>query len=308
LEGIKFLSRFFDIRAGFTTVLTVIFLSISPAKSIAIAEQNHIGKTEKLQTVRQVTGQLLDAAQIQYKRGLFAQAEKTIAQTQDYQKYLTAEQKRRLDRLSRKTAAALAERKVILEHIEKTDALIRQKQLSQAEEYLKNYKDSVLLQQNEREQITAKLKTLNNLRNEQLKHKTDRHSNNQAPVSEPQPVNDARLLEDMAVPQENDSKSVLEEKNKLRKLNQKKKILQSYRRAVVKQAVADAKYLVNEGKFYRAQQAVELARRAVSKHRLDIGEQLFERYTAQLKELTGQIAQGRARWLGSWESRGAWKL
>ncbi len=88
----------------------------------------------------------------------------------------------------------------------------------------------------------------------------------------------------------------------------KEKILQSYVRAVVRQAISEAQGLLNEGKFYKAQQVVETAHQTINVHRATVGEELSGQYETRLEQLIGQITRGRARWLGSWEGRGAWKL
>jgi hypothetical protein len=80
-----------------------------------------------------------------------------------------------------------------------------------------------------------------------------------------------------------------------------KSIRQSYAMAVVKDAVMKAEIYVDEGKFYRAKEAVKTARQAVNENRRYLGEELFKKYNLKLRQLSNQIYDGRTMWLGSWD-------
>lgn len=82
-----------------------------------------------------------------------------------------------------------------------------------------------------------------------------------------------------------------------------KSIRQSYAMAVVKDAVAKAEIYVEEGKFYRAKEAIKTARQAVNENRHYLGEEIFKEYNLKLRLLSNQIYDGRTMWLGSWGSK-----
>ena len=82
----------------------------------------------------------------------------------------------------------------------------------------------------------------------------------------------------------------------------RKSIRQSYAKAVVKAAVANAQAYIEEGRFYLAKEAVEIARKSIAENRQHLGEDIFKRYDLKLRQLSDQIYDGRTRWLGSWNS------
>lgn len=298
LENIRFWGRSFGVKCGFI-MFAIILLSALPAKSATITPE---GRISKAQTARQVAEQLLCAGEEQFKRGLYTHVERTLTQIQDYEEYLIFGQQKRLERLMIKTRVALAEREVVLRKIQHADILSRQGKLNEARAYLKNAEHSGFLRQKERKQIKEKLNRLNN----SLK---GRAGGNIANFSNKQPSSgDAELSESLKTLQPTDFSPELTEKSNIEEIIRKEKILQSYVRAVVRQAITKAQGLLNEGKFYKAQQVVETARQTMSEHRATVGEKLFGQYETRLEQLIGQITRGRARWLGSWEGRGAWKL
>jgi soluble cytochrome b562 len=78
----------------------------------------------------------------------------------------------------------------------------------------------------------------------------------------------------------------------------KRNIRRSYARAVVEDAIAKVQNHVNEGRFYKAKQALATAKQTLNRNHSHIGDSSFNKYHSQLKRLAEQVARGRARWLG----------
>jgi hypothetical protein len=81
-------------------------------------------------------------------------------------------------------------------------------------------------------------------------------------------------------------------------LSRKERLMQSYARAIVSDAVKEARTAVKEGKYYRAQAVVANANEKMAEYRSDIGEQLYNEYKQKLVDLRTEIESGRSKWLG----------
>ncbi|MHC4125313.1 MAG: hypothetical protein ACYSRR_02525, partial [Planctomycetota bacterium] len=77
-------------------------------------------------------------------------------------------------------------------------------------------------------------------------------------------------------------------------VNHKRNILRSHTKAVVNSVIDQAQNCVNSTQFDEANQKVEDAFRIVNKNQIDIGEDLYELYLKQLKQLSELIANRRA--------------
>ena len=99
-----------------------------------------------------------------------------------------------------------------------------------------------------------------------------------------------------------------EQNERLSATARRRNILRSYATAVVEDAIAKVRNYVNEGRFYRAKQALETAEQALNQNRPHLGDSSFNQYRNQLERLAEQIVKGRALWLGDWDSKSAWKL
>ena len=89
--------------------------------------------------------------------------------------------------------------------------------------------------------------------------------------------------------------------------NSKKKILQSYTKAVINDAVTKAQNYLNQGAFNKAKEIVEAAEETLNKNQAELGDELFRQYNSQLQQLTERIGKERTRWLGAWDTKTAWK-
>jgi len=114
-----------------------------------------------------------------------------------------------------------------------------------------------------------------------------------ARAAEPQEVKQAgkSAIVDAAFP-------LTEENGRVESADRKRNILRSYARAVVEDGIAKSRNYINEGRYYKAKQAIEAAEQALNQSRAHIGDSSFNRYRSQLVQLAEQIVSGRARWLG----------
>jgi len=87
----------------------------------------------------------------------------------------------------------------------------------------------------------------------------------------------------------------------------KTNVIRSYTRAVFNNAVTKSQNYISQCEFDEAKEVVEMAERIVNKNRLRLGNELFGQYSSELKQLTERIIREKARWLGNWEDKGAWK-
>jgi len=85
---------------------------------------------------------------------------------------------------------------------------------------------------------------------------------------------------------------VTEESSYIKVVRRRRNILRSHTRAIVNDAVAKAQSYISQGKFDEAKEAVETAERHVNKNRLHLGDDLFNRYSGELKQLAEKIEQG----------------
>lgn len=110
---------------------------------------------------------------------------------------------------------------------------------------------------------------------------------------------DSNLLEvpnEPAVITINDTK--IKQETYIEAVSRKRKILQSYARAVVENAVVKAQNYLSESKFYQATQAVKKAQSLLDKEKLNLGDELFNHYSSQLEQIVEQTRKGRTKWLG----------
>lgn len=90
--------------------------------------------------------------------------------------------------------------------------------------------------------------------------------------------------------------------------SRKNNLQRSYAVAKIKDGVAKTRTYVNEGKFYKAKETADLAEQLLNENRERLGEEVFAQFSKEIEQLNEEILRGRARWLGSWENRTAWKL
>jgi hypothetical protein len=101
---------------------------------------------------------------------------------------------------------------------------------------------------------------------------------------------------------------VVEPSGRIAADSHRKKLLQSYAKAVINDALAKAQNYLNQGAFNKAKEVLEVAEDALNKNQLELGEALFTQYNSQLQQLTEQVGKEKTRWLGPWDTKTAWRL
>ncbi|MHC4396324.1 MAG: hypothetical protein ACYS1A_11785 [Planctomycetota bacterium] len=298
--------------------------------------EGQVNEVNKRQIIRQVIQNWVEVGAKQYERGFYQQAEKSFLQALEYREYLTAAEHIRIDKLLKKTGAESLGRKRITEYIQTAKELIERGELITARAYLERIKDSKSLSKTERKQIIKSLGKLQSQLNKQKKEITELYKRSvsfyrkgqfekaragfvrvakegfsAAPPgksaedylvqieailkrkAEPQVIKEPSLPSMKAV-----AEPVKKQDRNVEVGGRSKNIRQSYTRAVVEDSVIKAQDYVNQGKFYKAKEALEFAERIVNENRMYLGDEFFRQYSEQLKQLTEVIVEGRKRWLG----------
>ncbi len=111
--------------------------------------------------------------------------------------------------------------------------------------------------------------------------------------AEAEPVAEKSEPEVMEKPQEEEKQTAQQgDGGYIEVINRKRNILRSYTRSVVNDAVNKAQDYISKGQYDNAKIAVEDAQRLVMKNELDLGQEQFTQYTAQLRGLSEQITAG----------------
>jgi len=363
----------FSIKSFGRKLLLIIFSSIL-LLTTALSEvaPSQVSESDKQKIVRQVAQKWIEVGMEQYRRGYYKAAEQSFLRAQDYEEYLAATEREKLNELLGKTRASASERRRILEHIRAADELEKQGELIKAKTHLENVRDSEFLTEEERKLIAEGLAEINNKLDEQKRQIAELYGRSvelyrtgqleearkgflevaksglltvpegetaedylakingvllqrvkpsvsieakpeeelpgpdAAAIEEPQPDEAAlETLEDELLgvevePSEEEEpvavvppEPVTEEGGYIEVINRRRNILRSHTKAVVSDAVAKAQNYVSQGEFSKAKEAVEIAERTVSKNQLHMGDELFEQYIAELRQLAEKIVQGR---------------
>jgi hypothetical protein len=165
----------FAIESSGRKPLLVILVSLLLLTTSALsgAAQSQPNETDKEKIVRQVAQKWIEVGAEQYKRGYFKAAKQSFLRAQDYQEYLTADEREKLTALLEKTHKSILAREYILEAIRMADGLVKQGELIKARERLEEIKDSEFLTKAEQELITKGLQKLNGQLGEQKKVATE---------------------------------------------------------------------------------------------------------------------------------------
>jgi Flp pilus assembly secretin CpaC len=147
-------------------LVSLLLLTTSALSGVAPTQP---GEADKERIVRQVAQKWIEVGAEQYKRGYFKAAKQSFLLAQDYQKYLTADEREKLTALLEKTQKGILERERILGIIRTADGLVKQGEPVKAKAKLEEVKDSEFLTEAERELITKGLKKLGGQSDERKK-------------------------------------------------------------------------------------------------------------------------------------------
>jgi len=152
------LTESFD-RKLLSTILALIFLLTTALSEVTPSQAS---EADKQKALRQVAQEWIQVGMEQYRRFLFKAAEQSFRQAQDYDEYLTAAEREKLNWLLEKAHVGGPKRRRILAGIQTVDKLVEEDQLVKAKAYLEKVEDSEFLTKEEREQITERLKKIHN--------------------------------------------------------------------------------------------------------------------------------------------------
>jgi len=97
-------------------------------------------------------------------------------------------------------------------------------------------------------------------------------------------------------------------KSEAGKNDRRKNVIRSYVKAVVGNALAKAQNYIGGSDFARAQEIIDAAVQIVNENQSNLDDELFKQYNGQLEQLMDRITKEKAKWLGVWNDRGAWRL
>ncbi len=158
LKKARFLTGLLAERAGPVILALILLLAVSSILAAAPQEQQDDSPAAGKQRILQrVAGEWVQVGAEQYKRGYYGTSKKSFLKAQDYQEYLTADEREKLDELLERTDAAIIGRKRILEGIQKANELIEQGQLIESRAQLEGVQGNEFLTGEERELITEEL-------------------------------------------------------------------------------------------------------------------------------------------------------
>ena len=287
-------------KAGHKKYLSLVLALVLLLTALAGSGWPKANESNKERIVHQVAQKWIEVGLEQYRRGFYKVAEQSFLRAQDYQEYLTSAEREKLTELLEKAHMAALERQAISENIQAANRLAEQGQLIEAKTHLEKIKDNQLLTKDEQDRVTEELKKINAQLDEQKKGLPVLEAV-EAPLPEVEAEPVQRVQDQMPEYEESAVVRLLEPEiteplaakgGYIQVINRKRNILQSHTRAVVNDAVAKAQSFVSEDKFDEAKEAIETAEGIVNKNRLHLGDELFEQYSRQLRQLSEQIGQG----------------
>lgn len=142
-------------------LVILVSLFLLSTSTLLGADPSQSSEADKEKIVRQVAQRWVQVGAEQYKRGYFKAAKQSFLRAQDYQEYLTVDEREKLNALIEKTHEGILAREYILEAIRMADGFVKQGKSSEAKAKLDEIKDNEFLTDAERELIAKGLKKLN---------------------------------------------------------------------------------------------------------------------------------------------------
>jgi tetratricopeptide (TPR) repeat protein len=144
-------------RIGSVVVLILLAGGSTARAAEAKPEQQ---EQEKARVLREAAQNWISVGAAQYKRGFFAEAEKSFTIASGYQEYLTVPEQKGLNVFFEKAHKAGLEREIVMGHIRMARDLVRQGQPIKARAHFEKVRNSEYLTEQERKQIGEELKNI----------------------------------------------------------------------------------------------------------------------------------------------------
>ena len=146
-------------RAGLVVLALLLVLAVSAVLAVAAQQEDADSSAAgKQRILRRVADEWIKVGTEQYKRGYYGASKKSFLRARDYQEYLTADEREKLNGLLEKTDTAIIERKRIVEEIQKGRELAEQDQLMEAKTHLEGVQGNEFLTKEEQKLIADELK------------------------------------------------------------------------------------------------------------------------------------------------------
>jgi hypothetical protein len=129
--------------------------------SVCVVVRADVESLDKDKIISQVAENWIAVAQKQYKKSMYAQAQKSLIRARQYYQYLSPKQKDNIDELIDKIRNAILQKKQQLEQINIADELAHRGQLLEAKAHLEQLGKSKLLNDAERQKVAADLRRIN---------------------------------------------------------------------------------------------------------------------------------------------------
>lgn len=307
-------------RKPWLLLLASVLLFTAVVSPVARSQGN---ETNKQAIVRQVAQDWIKAGTEQYERGFYKAAEQSLLRAQDYEDYLTNDEREKLTQLLEKTRTATLERERILGEIRTANELAKQGKALEAKEHLENVKDSKFLTKEEQQLITKSLDMINRQlgttepvepvvaieAKEEVKEEPKEIKQPPAKTTT-KDVEDELLgaeakttaIEEAKEPvatgvaetpaaEPEVGKAPAEEGSYIETINRRRNVIRSHTSALVSDTIAKAETYVSKGDFDGAKEAVARAERTVNENQLHLGEDVFNEYAGQLELLREKIVE-----------------
>jgi general secretion pathway protein D len=276
------------------------------------------GEANKQAIVHQVAQDWIKAGTEQYERGFYKAAEQSLLRAQDYEDYLTDGERENLRQLLEKTRTAALEKDRILGEIRTANELASQGKALDAKERLENVKDSKFLTAEEQKLIAKSLDKINKelgteatepaavVDKEKVREESkdinqppaettaeDVEAGSPAAKAEPTAIEKAG---ESAVAGAGETQTITEESGKttaegnyIEIINRRRNVIRSLTKTLVSDAITKAETCISKGDFDGAKEIIIKAEQTVNENRLHIGEDAFNEYSGQLKQLRENI-------------------
>jgi len=295
-------------------VSVLFFIAVAPPMARLQADE-----TNKQAIVHQVAQDWIQAGTEQYERHFYKAAEQSLLRAQDYEEYLTNEERENLKQLLEKTHTAALEKEQVLGEIQTANELATQGNALEAKKHLENIKDSEFLTEEDKDLIAKSLDKINKeLGTEAAKpaavvEAKEEVKEEPKEVSQPVAETVVKVVEDkvpgtkaeLAVVEKAKeplaagktqavipevSEAAADEGSYIEVINRRRNVIRSHTRSLVNDVNTKAETYIGEGNFDEAKEIVTKAEQTVNENQLHIGKDAFDEYTRQLKQLREKIS------------------
>jgi hypothetical protein len=144
---------------GWLKLIVVLCILFSAVSSFA-AEPNELSEQDRTIVSRQTAQDWLLVGDLQMKKGLYEQAEKSFLAAKEYENYLAPAERTQIEKNLAEIHQAMIERQPIIEHIKKAKELVSQGQSVKARAHFEKVRKSPYLTEQERKQIDHDIKNV----------------------------------------------------------------------------------------------------------------------------------------------------